>query len=82
MTTALLPFTPLRAKQSTMMRRWLLGGRGGAWFYLQKRDLRDVWAEHAEAVVQHHAGHASAAVVGIRQPGAAAAIGWDRNAPA
>jgi hypothetical protein len=54
MTTALLPFTPLRAKQSTMMRRWLLGGRGGAWFYLQKRDLRDVWAEHAEAIVQHH----------------------------
>jgi hypothetical protein len=71
-TTALLPFTPVRAKRSTMMWRWLLGGCGGAWFYLQKRDLRDVWAEHAEAVVTHHV---------KRRPGTRPLRWWQFDAP-
>jgi hypothetical protein len=72
MTTAVLPFTPARAPRSLMMWRWLLGGRGGAWFYLQKRDLRDVWAEHAEAVVQHHI---------RRAPGTRPLRWWEYSAP-
>ena len=54
MTTALLPFTPLRAKQSTMMTRWLLGGHGFAWEYLERRPLQEVWAEHRATIVEHH----------------------------
>jgi hypothetical protein len=72
MTTALLPFTPLRAKQSSMMLKWLLGGRGGAWYYLQKRDLREVWAEHREAIVQHHI---------RRRPGTRPFRWWEFDSP-
>jgi hypothetical protein len=72
MTTALLPFTPPRAKRSLMMWRWLLGGRGGAWSFLEKRDLRDVWHEHAEAILAHHV---------KRRPGTRPARWWQFDAP-
>jgi hypothetical protein len=71
-TTALLPFTPVRAKRSTMMKRWLLGGCGGAWVYLEKRDLREVWAEHEQAVVGHHV---------KRRPGTRPSRWWEYSAP-
>jgi hypothetical protein len=72
MTTALLPFTPLRAKRATMMWRWLLGGHGFAWEYLERRPLQEVWAEHAEAVVQHHI---------RRAPGTRPLRWWQYDAP-
>jgi hypothetical protein len=53
MTTPALPFTPARPRQGTSMRRWLLGGSGKAWQWLERRPLQDVWAEHAAAVVRH-----------------------------
>jgi hypothetical protein len=55
-----------------MMWRWLLGGCGGAWYYLQKRDLREVWAEHREAIVQHHV---------KRRPGSRPLRWWEYDAP-
>jgi hypothetical protein len=72
MTTALLPFTPHRAPRSLMMWRWLLGGSGGGWVYLERRDLREVWAEHAEAIVQHHV---------KRRPGSRPARWWQYDSP-
>jgi hypothetical protein len=71
-TTALLPFTPPRAKRSLMMWRWLLGGRGGAWEFLEKRPLSAVWAEHEQAIVAWHI---------RRGPGRRPARWWEFSAP-
>jgi hypothetical protein len=54
-----------------MMRRWLLGGSGKAWQWLE-RDLEAVWREHAAAVVAHH----------IRtRPGSRPYRWWEFDAP-
>lgn len=72
MTTALLPFTPTRAPQSLMMRRWLLGGRGGCWQFLETRELREIWAEHEPVVVAWHVRH---------WPGSRPMRWWQYSAP-
>jgi hypothetical protein len=72
MTTAVLPFTPVRAPRSLMMWRWLLGGHGGAWEYLERRPLQEVWAEYREAIVQHHI---------RRAPGSRPRLWWRYDAP-
>jgi hypothetical protein len=71
-TTAVLPFTPTRAKRSTMMWRWLLGGHGFAWEYLERRPLRDVWAEHRETILKHHI---------RRRPGTRPLRWWEFDSP-
>jgi hypothetical protein len=72
MTTPVLPFTPPRPRQGTAMRRWLLGGSGKAWQWLEKRDLRDVWREHSAVVVRHHI---------KRDPGRRPYRWWQYDAP-
>jgi hypothetical protein len=72
-TTPVLPFTQLRAPNSTGLMRWLLTGENNTWWYLDRRaPPEEVWAEHRDAVVAHYA---------KRHPGQRPQTWWRYSAP-
>jgi hypothetical protein len=72
--TPVRPFRLQREKRSNIaMMRWLLTGQHSAWYYIfRKRPCEEIWAEHCDAVVQHHI---------RRDPGSRPRLWWWYSAP-
>jgi hypothetical protein len=61
-----------RLTPSFRERRWLLSGRPGALYYLDRARVEQLWREHGDTIVARHAG---------RNPGTRPVNWWRFDAP-